>query len=382
MPHKNLATLFQNRTYLNAARAGIKYTVDGREASLSWQQVGTEVRNIGRALLARGLKPGDRVGIWSRLQPEAILAELATISLGGVSIAIDPEIPFETGFQQLQRSGAPYLFLEGKESIEQTMKRTSDLQSMKVFVALGQKDAPHISGIPSLSTFKSDGRAVPAVQFYDRLEQVGSDNEACWIFGNGGRENSSEFRLTHAQILANSLSLSESLALTSADTCLSLLPLSHATERTFGLYAMICSGAAIAFSERPEDIVPDLSLFRPNLLLCRNRTLSQIHHHFQEHFRSALPPMRYLFQSAVADASTPTLAGRFVFPRIRKMMGGEIRTVAYPQEDVDPNVAAFFRAMEIDLLPFETAPDLPNVIGLKVRPFKGKERATSTARIG
>src|SRR5262245_43926764 len=99
----------------------MKFATGERETSLSWQEIAVEVRNLGRAFLARGLQTGDRVGVWSRIHPEAVLVELAAISLGAVSVAVDPDLPFESALQQLQRSGVRYLFLEGKETIERTM---------------------------------------------------------------------------------------------------------------------------------------------------------------------------------------------------------------------------------------------------------------------
>ena len=66
MSKQHLAEMiFQSaKTYANESAMRIK--VDGQWHSRTYQEAGTTIRQIARALLALDVQPGDRVGIFSQ----------------------------------------------------------------------------------------------------------------------------------------------------------------------------------------------------------------------------------------------------------------------------------------------------------------------------
>ena len=87
---------------LNYAQHALRHERDGAEAllylserhglkTLSWSDLGGQVRVLATRLRALGLKPGDRVVAYLPNSPEAVIAMLATVSVGAIWASCGPD---------------------------------------------------------------------------------------------------------------------------------------------------------------------------------------------------------------------------------------------------------------------------------------------------
>lgn len=87
---------------LNYAEHALRHEREGAEAllylserrglqSLSWSELGSQVRVLATRLRALGLKPGDRVVAYLPNSPEAVIAMLATVSVGAIWASCGPD---------------------------------------------------------------------------------------------------------------------------------------------------------------------------------------------------------------------------------------------------------------------------------------------------
>jgi acetoacetyl-CoA synthetase len=60
-------------------------------AALSWADLGAQVRRLATRLRARGIAPGDRVVAYLPNSPEAVIAMLATVSVGAIWASCGPD---------------------------------------------------------------------------------------------------------------------------------------------------------------------------------------------------------------------------------------------------------------------------------------------------
>ena len=65
-------------------------------ASMSWAEVGGEVRKLATRLRAMGIAPGDRVVAYMPNIPETVIAMLATTAIGAVWSSAAPEFGPQT----------------------------------------------------------------------------------------------------------------------------------------------------------------------------------------------------------------------------------------------------------------------------------------------
>ncbi len=78
----------------------------GRWAEMSWSQYATEVRRVGRALIALGVQAGDRVAICGPNVPEWLLANLGTLAAGAVPAPYYPTLTTEQSAYVVEHSEA------------------------------------------------------------------------------------------------------------------------------------------------------------------------------------------------------------------------------------------------------------------------------------
>jgi len=64
--------------------------VRSQKVRLTWRELRDAVDRLATGLLAIGLEPGDRVGIWSPNNAEWLLTQLATARAGLVLVCINP----------------------------------------------------------------------------------------------------------------------------------------------------------------------------------------------------------------------------------------------------------------------------------------------------
>ena len=76
---------------------------------LSYQDFSTEVDEVARGLLALGLEPGDRIGIWSPNNAEWVLIQYATARMGAILVNINPAYRTSELEYALNQSGCRFL---------------------------------------------------------------------------------------------------------------------------------------------------------------------------------------------------------------------------------------------------------------------------------
>src|SRR5690554_7317172 len=84
---------FTHRDALLSLHQGLRYT---------WGELQQAVNQAARALLALGVKKGDRVGIWSPNCAEWAITQFATANIGAILVNINPsyrthELEYEIG---------------------------------------------------------------------------------------------------------------------------------------------------------------------------------------------------------------------------------------------------------------------------------------------
>ncbi len=77
----------------------------------TWKQAGTEVRSIAQHLRKQGLQPGDHVSLLSKNCTHWILADLAIMMAGCVSVPLYPTLPAETIGQILEHSDSKAIII-------------------------------------------------------------------------------------------------------------------------------------------------------------------------------------------------------------------------------------------------------------------------------
>ena len=85
--------------------------VRSQDYRATWRQLWDQTSRIARALMATGIQPGDRVGIWSPNRYEWVLTQFATARMGAILVNINPAYKTSELEFVLRQSGTRLLLL-------------------------------------------------------------------------------------------------------------------------------------------------------------------------------------------------------------------------------------------------------------------------------
>ena len=238
----------------------------------SYRQLQHEARRLASAMLALGLQPGDRIGIWSHNNAEWLLTQLATAYAGIILVNINPAYRVSELEYALNNVGC-------KALISMTSFKTSDYLEMIRTVAPELATSPvgglQAARLPTLKTVIQLGsEAVPGMlRFADliaggdaadpRLAVIGATIRATdpinIQFTSGTTGFPKGATLTHRNILNNGFFIGEAMKLTAADRLCIPVPLYHCFGMVLGNLACLTHGAAIVY---PNDGFEPLSVLQ------------------------------------------------------------------------------------------------------------------------
>jgi acetoacetyl-CoA synthetase len=135
----------------------VAWNEKGRQRSLSWKQLHDEVARVAAALREHGIRPGDRVAAFMPNIPEAVIAMLATASIGGVWSSCSPDFGVQGVLDRFGQIEPKILFCADSYTYSgkkiDCLARAADVADRitsiehVVVVAYGDRQ-PDISGVP------------------------------------------------------------------------------------------------------------------------------------------------------------------------------------------------------------------------------------------
>jgi len=243
------------REALVSVHQGRRYTYRALQA---------DAHRLASALLAQGLNPGDRVGIWSHNNAEWVLMQLATAQVGLVLVNINPAYRTSEVEYALNKVGCKLL-------VTMARFKTSDylgmLRELAPEWAHGQPGALEAQQLPHLKTvvwIDEPGQGAEEVGLMrfsallaqgdaadPRVAQVATTLKASdpinIQFTSGTTGFPKGATLTHRNILNNGFFIGECMKLTPADRLCIPVPLYHCFGMVLGNLACFTHGATIVY---------------------------------------------------------------------------------------------------------------------------------------
>ncbi|MDX1610848.1 MAG: AMP-binding protein, partial [Candidatus Thermoplasmatota archaeon] len=211
----------------------------------TYAAMGEAVRRVSLGLQARGLEPGDRVGILATNGPAWAVTDWGALHAGVVPVPLyDSLTPDEMAFI-LEDAGAKVLFVEGQglyEHIQGVLGKLDALEEVILFEAFdGRPDA-----LTTLEALQDEGErfghAHPEA-FEARWRAVDPEDLATLIYTSGTTGDPKGVMLSHRNLTSNIQAGLGVIPLEAGETYLSFLPLSHSFERVLGHFASYWIGA-------------------------------------------------------------------------------------------------------------------------------------------
>jgi len=372
------------RLFLDACRTYPKPDLflvkrNGAYGPISTAEFAARVRDVSLGLRELGLAPGGKAVILSENRPEWLMTDLAVQCAGGVTVPIYTSLLPEQVRHIIDDSDAEIVVCSGRELWLKVEAVRKDLPKVRQCLMI---DRDPSSGIPALEDVMEMGRRAAAADpgLFERLAlAVRPGDLASIIYTSGTTGAPKGVMLSHANFVSNIASVRRTVDFLATDTALSFLPLSHVLERTAN-YVFLRSGSTIAYAESIETVSENLVEVRPNVMISVPRLFEKMYARVMDVVLRASAARRGLFFWALAvgkKAAAKEIAGRpvprllaleralarrLVFSRILERTGGRVRFFVCGGAPLAADIAEFFLAMDLLILPgyglTETAPVL------------------------
>jgi fatty-acyl-CoA synthase len=255
---------FPDREALVVHHQALRYT---------WRQLADAVDQHARALMALGVQPGDRLGIWAPNCAEWCITQFASAKVGAILVNINPAYRSSELDYALGQSGCRWVICADAF-------KTSDyhamLQGLLPGLASSQPGAlicerfPELRGVVSLALSPPPGflawhalqaraEVVSGEALVARQAQLRCDDPINIQYTSGTTGFPKGATLSHSNILNNGYMVGESLGLTEHDRLVVPVPLYHCFGMVMANLGCMTHGSALIY---PSDAFDPLATLR------------------------------------------------------------------------------------------------------------------------
>ncbi|MBN1559316.1 AMP-binding protein [candidate division KSB1 bacterium] len=304
------------------------------EEPLKTTDVIVQARALQNVLQKQGMKKGDKVAILGENSPQWGVSYLAVGCMGGVCVPILPDFHKSEVQHILKNSESRVLFVSS--SLFHKLY-DNEFPDLKYIVILD--DSAQELGNKKVLTYS---QAIAQGDALDKEidENIEEDDLLEILYTSGTTGHSKGVMLTHKNIISNALAAIKVIQVSSRDSLLSILPMSHSYECTCGFLLPFLIGAKVYYIKglpTPQTLMPAAEKIKPTLILSvplimekayKKRVLAQINAKAVTKAMHRFGPTRKLVHK---------VAGK----KLYEAFGGNLRFMVFGGAATPPEVETF-----------------------------------------
>jgi long-chain acyl-CoA synthetase len=369
MANDTLARMFWNRVEQSGPGPAQMVKREGRWQTLTWSEVGEIVRELALGLLVLGLPRGGAVALLSTSRAEWVQADLAILSVAGVTVPIYATYTPELIAHIVNDAGARILIVENPAQLEKVLEVKGTMERLDRIVVMEgyEGQAPFVVTWPELRWIGRDSAGTLERDLAGRIAAARPEEVATIVYTSGTTGLPKGVVQTHANHMAALAAVAEVTQVKPEDVHLLFLPLAHSFAR-LEAFMGVHVGLVTAFAESLDTVADNLREVRPHFFCSVPRLFEKVHGRIlagvqaesalrQRVFAWALAVGRNVSRLRQARRPVPTLlrlqyrlAHRLVFARLHQALGGRLRFAVSGGAPLSPEIAEFFHAADILIL--------------------------------
>ncbi|WP_421741226.1 AMP-dependent synthetase/ligase [Cellulomonas sp.] len=360
-PSKNLNDLLAARVASTPDGVLVEHKTHegGPWIPLTSREFDAEIVAVAKGLVARGVQPGDRVGIMSRTRYEWSLIDWAVWAAGAVPVPLYETSSAEQVLWILTDADVSLLVVETAAHAAVVDEVRAEAHALREVLILDDG---------AIETIVTSGASTPDDEITRRRGLAVLDDLATIIYTSGTTGRPKGVELTHGNfylLTVNAVEdINEVFAEPGARTLL-FMPLAHVFARFIEVLC-IPAGAVLGHSPSTVTLIDDLGSFKPTFILAVPRVFEKVYNSAEQ--KAAAGGKGSIFQRAAKTSIVysraldnprgPSLwlrlqhkvADVLVLHRLRNALGGNARWAVSGGAPLGERLGHFYRGLGLNVL--------------------------------
>jgi long-chain acyl-CoA synthetase len=363
----NVVTMFFTRAAEKGDAPFLWAKTEGEWRSRSWREAAGDVARLAAALQRLGLRPGDRVMLVSENRPEWLIADMAIMAAGCVTVPAYTTNTERDHQHIMDDSGARAVFVSTQKLAKPLLPAAHQSSACEHVIAFdpvraGQGSAVAVHDWRALVAAESDDVRVAT----ETASRVGRDDLACIIYTSGTGGAPRGVMQHHGALLHNVEGCTEIISEDfgwDEEVFLSFLPASHAYEHSGGQMFPVGLGAQIYYSEGIEKLASNIEEVRPTIMVVVPRLFEVLRARILKNVEKQGKVSQYLMRRALEigskayegraalwDKPMDLILDRTLRPKVSAKFGGRLKAMVSGGAPLNPDVGIFFNSLRLIVL--------------------------------
>ena len=361
----NLNEIFESQKDKLRDKSLFWHKENGNWVSISWNEAGRQTNILSEFLKTIEINKGDRVSIISKNSPFWCIADLAIMKIGAITVPAYTTSNENELLYLLNHSESKLALLD-EEAYLKIKKIKKKLIFTKKFILLENIKSTENKNFFIYHKDVLNKKIVTHSQKTNIDYKISKNDTACIIYTSGTSANPKGVMLSHNSIKSNIEGAKIYLDDIKIDNhkFLSILPLSHAYERTGGFLLPIYIGGEIFFSNNRDQLLNDLQFVNPTLMVAVPRLYDVLLKKISNSIKSKNKIIKYLFEKNlilgnkkykneslnVKDKFLDFIINLTIRKNVKKIFGKNLMAFVSGGAALKQNAAIFFFSMGIKIL--------------------------------
>ena len=322
--------------------------------SLNWNEVTLKIKSL-TTFLQDYISPGDRCVLLSENRPQWLIADIAIMNSGGVTVPLFTTYSDSDYEYIINDCGPKVCIVSNKlqyEKIEKFLNDKIKIISIDEFT----NQIENFSEIFKKTNFTNKS-------YNDKIKR---NDLACIIYTSGTTGKPKGVMLSHGGILSNcegALEILASIVKKKKPVFLTWLPLSHSYEHTVQ-FVQISLGAKVYYAESLDKLIPNMSVAKPTIMTAVPRFYQNLYNKISLNFSKMDGLKKKLITNTLklgtkklkkenlnfGEKISNFLCEILVRKKIKKQFGGELQAFVSGGGALDQKIGEFLNSIGLPTL--------------------------------
>lgn len=310
---------------------------DDGDTRYDYRQVIEFAGTLGQALRNRGIKKGDRIAFWSRLNPNWVVAYLGVIQIGAVVVPLDIEYPAKELSSILTRTESKFVFTS-QEKLSDLKEAVGTMTDSPAVVLLDVRQS-NDDALSIHDLFRAEQKSS------NSLPEIQPEDVAMIFFTSGTTGKPKGVVIEHRSIVNTMNGLLQYIRVTAEDKALAVIPAHHIFATLANVLMPLLKGGCATYLRtlNSVELMKTMSKAEVTVFPAVPQVFYLLHKKIFDEAQSKPFTVRIVFKTMLGFCRwirqmTGFNPGPKVFSQVHQVFGGHLRLLVSAGSYFDPRI--------------------------------------------